>query len=187
MLFSFVLLCPFLSRAQEQAGQEQADSLNTVTQASPDSLTAKRHILGASIHQNGKKLRMGETWKLLEGNRKARRSFLSGKLLTPVGPVLSGVGAALGYLAIKGKPAVAYIQYNQENITTHYVIRSRPKLAAGIVLFFGGFVLVESSKDLISRSVKKFNLQPKNPDGAQKLDVQVGINSNGQLTLSGRF
>nr|WP_295923754.1 hypothetical protein [uncultured Dyadobacter sp.] len=188
-LFLVVMTLPVWLQAQNpETAKSILVSAETTALPAQDSLTTKRKILSTSIYRNATRLSSEAIRALYEGNKKARKSYLSGKILTPAGPVISAAGIALGYVAIKGKPASANIHYNQQDITAQYTIRDRTKLAAGVGLFIGGFVLLEFSNDLIVRSTRRFNSELKYLQAADpKPSLHFGITPSGNLGVFARF
>ncbi|WP_215238912.1 hypothetical protein [Dyadobacter helix] len=182
-----ILICPVLVFAQNT---EKNNSL-AYTDMKPmdeDSLTVKRKILTTLIYRKGIKLSPEMIRTLYSENKNARRSYLSGQILKPLGPLLSASGVVLGYIAIKGKPASANIHYNNQDITAHYTIRSRPKLAAGLGMFIAGIVMLESGNELIVRSSRQYNSKI----GSQKTtsfqpSFHFGITHSGNLGVYARF
>lgn len=183
-IFTLVVIAlPVWSQAQDRETAKLSPvSAEMTSLPVQDSLTTKRKVLSTSIYRNGAKLSSQAIRTLYQENKKARKSYLSGQILTPLGPVLSAAGIGLGYVAIKGKPASANIHYNQKDITVQYTIRDRTKLAAGLGLFIGGFVLLEFSNELTVRSTRRFNSELKYLQVADKKPVlHFGITPSGNL------
>lgn len=149
-----------------------------------DSLRSNRKVLSTDIFQDSVKLRPKLVAALYKDAPSIHRQYRLGRLLRPVGPLISVSGIALSYVALKGKPASANINYNNVDITADYIIRSRPKLIGGLGLFVGGFVLLEFSNELISNSVKRFNLRQKGQNAsALRAPVHFGLTPTGDFAL----
>lgn len=184
-----VTMLPVWSQAQSQE-TVKSSLVSAETAALPvqDSLTTKRKVLSTSIYRDGTKLSSEAIRTLYRENKKARKSYTSGQILTPLGPLISATGIALGYVAIKGKSASVNIHYNQKDITAKYTIRDRTKLAAGVGLFIGGIVLLEFSNELIVRSTRRFNSELKYLQVAdRKPSLHFGVTPSGNLGVFACF
>jgi hypothetical protein len=177
-LFLFLLLLP----SSAIFAQELFETLPS------DTLRSERSVLSTAIYQDDVKLSFGTIRGLYKENKAARNSYLAGKILQPLGPVISLAGLGLGYIGYKGRPASSDINYNNEDITVDYTIRSQPKLIGGLALFVGGFVLVETANDLIGRSVRKFNTTLHKQDStAHRPSIHFGITPTGHVGLYASF
>lgn len=153
-----------------------------------DSLRFKRSVFSGAIYQDQQRLRPRMVRQLFQEDTLSRRQYRLGRLLRPIGPLASVAGIGLGYIALKGAPAVATISYENQDITVDYIIRDRTKLIGGLGLFLGGFLLVEASNELVAQSVKRFNKRLKTREnGSKQASFHLGITPIGHMALCIRF
>ncbi len=190
----FILLTPYslLALAQTPSGTEPDSRLFNrsdvrITQ-SLDSLKIKRRVFSTSIYQEDAKLNSKSVTILFKEDTIARRRYFWGRHIMPLSPIVSFAGVALCYIALKGKPVSTEIMYNNRIVTANYIVRSRPKLFAGLGLFVGSLVLIEYSSELITGSVKRYNhTLGKQQSASRRPALHYGITPSGNLGLYARF
>ncbi len=78
----------------------------------------------------------------------------------------------MGAVALKGTVKT----YEANDRVYHYTRRSKPKLAAGLVLLAGSLCLFEWSNDLLAKSARLYNLDQIRKAG---MKAQVGVTGDG--------
>lgn len=137
-----------------------------------DTLTVHRNTLTIAAYSKGEKLSYGELKGLYYGTPAAAPLKWS-QSMRIAAPIIAASGIALGAIALKGKAGT----YETEDQTYHYIRRSKPQLAAGLVLLAGGLCLFEWSNDLLAKSVRLYNWDQIRKAGGMK--AQVGVTSDG--------
>lgn len=138
-----------------------------------DTVTVRRNALTTVIYsQGGEKLSYSALKDVYRGTPAATPALLS-QPIRIVAPLVAAGGIALGAVALKGKP----LTYETEARTYHYIRRSKPQLAAGLILLAGGLCLFEWSNDLLTKSGRLYNLDQIRKAG--KMKAQVGVTNDG--------
>ncbi len=174
LLFNILLISLAIPAASQQlpAYSQAPDALVNKTSSIIDTVTVRRNALTTAIYsQGGEKLSYGELRGLYYGTPAAAPLQWS-RPMRIVAPVVAAGGLALGAIALKGTPTTAVI----EDKTYNYTVRSKPKLAAGLVLLAGGLCLFEWSNDLLAKSARLYNLDQIRKAG---MKAQVGVTEDG--------
>lgn len=136
-----------------------------------DTVTVRRNALVTAIYRQGEKLSNREL-KDLYRNTPARNAALVSQPMRIAAPVIAAGGIALGAVALKGTVKT----YEANDRVYHYTRRSKPKLAAGLVLLAGSLCLFEWSNDLLAKSARLYNLDQIRKAG---MKAQVGVTGDG--------
>ncbi len=167
-LLSTILLISLAIPASSQGLTNPQGDLPSII----DTVTVRRNALTTAIYsQGGEKLSYGELRGLYYDTPAAAPLKWSGPMRI-AGPVIAAGGVVLGAVALKGTPKTAEI----EGKTYHYTVRSKPKLAAGLVLLAGGLCLFEWSNDLLAKSARLYNRDQVRKAG---MKAQVGVTEDG--------
>jgi hypothetical protein len=142
-----------------------------------DTLSYKRVFLTTHIYQNGLWISDKKVREIYKNTWQSKIKFRWASYMKPAGPVVAAGGIYLVYKAIKGVPASAVI----EGKTYDYKIRSLPKLLIGLSLIIGGGCIVESSNELIQRSVIIYNQIPKKKKVTMIDRIEWGITPSNQI------
>ena len=149
-----------------------------------DSLHYKRNIFGGRFYQKDSVMGKKKMLRLFKDNPKLSKQYRFGRILSPVGPLVSVGGVALSYLALKGNQ----FSVNVEGQNYDYTVRSVPQLIAGIGAFVGGLCLIEWSNEMLSKSADRYN---KNLEKSKKTGliqhINLGITPSGNLGLWAKF
>lgn len=137
-----------------------------------DTLTVRRSALTTAAYSQGEKLTNRALKDLYQGTPAAAPLKWS-RSMRIAAPVVAAGGVALGAIALKGTSKTAVI----EGQTYNYTVRSKPKLATGLVLLVGGLCLFEWSNDLLAKSTRLYNREQARKAGGMK--AQVGVTSDG--------
>ncbi len=196
MRFSPLLLLSFcltLSAGAQQIPQANPNSEAAAKPGAPslnpaDSLKVKRTIFITSIYKGKTRLPSKSLESLFSKDALASRQYHKGRILQPIGPLVSASGIVLSFIAIKGKPATEEVVYRNDYFTVHYTERSRPQLIGGLMLFTGGVVMVELSNDLIARAARQYNARFRNQQStAPSVSFHLGVTPSSGVGLIGRF
>ncbi len=136
-----------------------------------DTVAVRRNALTTAIYSKGEKLSYREL-KGLYYDTPAEAPLKWSQPMRIAAPVIVAGGIALGAIALKGTAKTAEIN----NKTYHYTVRSKPKLAAGLVLLAGGLCLFEWSNDLLAKSGRLYNWDQVRKAG---MKAQVGVTEDG--------
>ncbi len=147
-----------------------------------DSLFFKRGFLSGKMMQKKVALKNKAVIELFKSDKKLVSKYRIGRILRPLGTATTLGGIALGYLAIRGKPASALVEGENFN----YTVRSMPILLAGIGAIAGGICLIEFSNELVSSTADNYNAK----FGNKKItlhDIKIGISPAGNIGLFAKF
>ncbi|ODS79505.1 MAG: hypothetical protein ABS46_15680 [Cytophagaceae bacterium SCN 52-12] len=136
-----------------------------------DTVAVHRNGLTTAIYSKGEKLSYREL-KGLYYDTPASAPLKWSRPMRIAAPVVAAGGIALGVVALKGTATTAVI----EGKTYNYTVRSKPKLAAGLVLLAGGLCLFEWSNDLLAKSARLYNWDQIRKAG---MKAQVGVTEDG--------
>lgn len=136
-----------------------------------DTVAVHRNGLTTAIYSQGERLSYREL-KGLYYETPAEAPFKWSMPMRIASPVAVAGGIALGAIALKGTARTAEIN----NKTYHYTVRSKPKLAAGLVLLAGGLCLFEWSNDLLAKSGRLYNWDQIRKAG---MKAQLGVTEDG--------
>lgn len=192
-LLIILLVGPMLSAEAQQISQAKPNSeevarLGALPLSPVDSLATKRTIFVTTLYKAGTRLPSASVESLFKNNALATRWYFTGRMLQPIGPLVSGGGVVLVFFAIKGKPATEEVVYRNDYFTVHYTERSRPQLISGLLLFAGGIILIELSNDLIGRSARQYNARFRNQQStAPGVSFHLGITPSAGVGLYARF
>ncbi len=147
---------------------------NRVDQASIiDTVTVRRNALATAIYNSqGEKMTHRELRRLYY-NTPAAAPLKWSQSMRIAAPIATAGGIALGAIALKGTVRT----YEANDRTYYYTRRSKPNLAAGLVLLAGGLCLFEWSNDLLAKSARLYNLEQVRKAGRMK--AQVGVTGDG--------
>jgi hypothetical protein len=141
-----------------------------------------------NVYRGSEKLTSESVRNLYRNDAPASRLYGRGKVLQPLGPLVSLAGVALSYVAIKGKPASEVVVYRNDYFTVNYTKRSRPLFFGGLGLFAGGIVLVELSEEFINRSVMQYNMQLRSrQSGIARPTLHFGVTPSAGIGVYARF
>lgn len=161
--------------SQDLAGFRDAQAQKKVEMAF-DTVTARRGALVTSILSQGEKLSYSELKDLYRGTPAAAPAGWS-QSMRIAAPVLAVGGLALGAVALKGTKTTSSLTINDKTSDYTYTVRSKPKLAAGLVLLAGGLCLFEWSNDLLAKSARLYNWDQVKKAGGLK--AQLGVTQDG--------
>lgn len=136
-----------------------------------DTVTSRRNALTTAVYSQGEKLSYRELKRVYQGTPAAVPAKWS-QPMRIAAPVVAAGGIALGVIALKGTPTTAVI----EGKTYNYTVRSKPKLAAGLILLAGSLCLYEWSNDLLAKSARLYNWDQIRKAG---MKAQVGVTEDG--------
>lgn len=173
LLSNILLVSLALPAASQQLAAYQQTPDNNQASSIIDTVTVRRNALTTAIYsQGGEKLSYSELKGMYYGTPAAAPLQWS-RPMRIAAPVVAAGGIALGAIALKGKEKV----YKTEKQDYPYTRRSKPQLAAGLVLLAGGLCLFEWSNDLLAKSARLYNLDQIRKAG--KMKAQVGVTGDG--------
>lgn len=171
----FLISLAIPAASQQLAAYSQApDTRGDQTLSIIDTIAVRRNALTTAIYsQEGEKLSYGELRGLYYDTPAAIAPLKWSRPVRIAAPIAVAGGVVLGAIALKGTAQTAVI----EGKTYHYTVRSKPKLAAGLVLLAGGLCLFEWSNDLLVKSAWLYNRDQIRKAGGFK--AQVGVTEDG--------
>lgn len=172
LLSNILLISLAIPAASQQLAAYPQTSGNHQASSMIDTVTVQRNALTAIYSQGGEKLSYSEL-KGMFYSTPAAAPLQWSQSIRIAAPVVAAGGIVLGAIALKGKEKV----YKTEKQDYPYIQRSKPQLAAGLVLLAGGLCLFEWSNDLLSKSARLYNLDQIRKAG--KMKAQVGVTGDG--------
>jgi hypothetical protein len=173
LLINLLMLQTFVVFSQTQKPQ--------VTESVKDTLYAKRVFLGTKIYKNSIHLSNSFVKSTLKLDSHANTKYTWGKIIQPVGPLVTVGGIAL---MVKGLTP----QYNDviiDNVKYTYAERSLKNTLLGLGISALGLCLIESSNELIQHSVDIYNDSVRNRK--HKVSYQWGITPEGNIGIAMKF